>query len=82
MGKLTAMHIHRRSDRATARTPKPMLMVDGSNDVFRPKDVPFGGVVYKFAYLGAWLPKTHKFGGKTGNPMHCKHQKTKSTITF
>jgi hypothetical protein len=30
-------------DRATARTAEPILMVDGSNDVFSRKEVPFGG---------------------------------------
>jgi hypothetical protein len=30
-------------DRATARTAEPILMVDGSNDVFSRKKVPFGG---------------------------------------
>jgi amino acid permease len=32
-------------DRATARTAEPILMVDGSNDVFSRKEVPFGGHV-------------------------------------
>jgi hypothetical protein len=30
-------------DRATDRTSEPILMVDGSNDVFSRKAVPFGG---------------------------------------
>ena len=32
-------------DRATDRTAEPILMVDGSNDVFSRKEVPFGGHV-------------------------------------
>jgi hypothetical protein len=30
-------------DRATARTAEPILMVDGSNDVFSRIEIPFGG---------------------------------------
>jgi hypothetical protein len=30
-------------DQATDRTAEPILMVDGSNDVFSRKEVPFGG---------------------------------------
>ncbi len=30
-------------DRATDRTAEPILMVDGSNDVFSPEEVPFEG---------------------------------------
>ena len=32
-------------DRATDRTAEPILMVDGSNDMFSRKEVPFGGHV-------------------------------------
>ena len=32
-------------DRATAQTAEPILMVDGSNDVFSCKEVPFVGHV-------------------------------------
>ena len=32
-------------DRATAQTAEPMLLVDGLNDVFSRKKVPFGGHV-------------------------------------
>ena len=34
-------------DKATARTAGPILMVDGSNDVFSRKEVPFGGHVIR-----------------------------------
>ncbi len=50
-------------DRATARTAGPILMVDGSNDAVRPKEVHFGALVNKFQNLGAWLPKP-KFGAR------------------
>ena len=53
-----------RSDRATARTTGRISMVEGSNDVFRPKHVPFRGLDEKFHNLGALAPKTLKFGAQ------------------
>ncbi len=50
-------------DQATARTAERILMVNGSNDAFPPKDVPFGGRVKKFQNLGAWRPKNPKIWG-------------------
>ena len=41
------------------------------------------GVSFKNLHIwGRGSPKPHKIGGKIGNPMHYKHQETKSTINF
>jgi hypothetical protein len=33
---------------STGQTGEPIFMVDGSNDAFRPKEVPFRGLIEKF----------------------------------
>jgi hypothetical protein len=49
-------------DRATDRTAERKMLVDGSNDVFPRKEVPFGGVVNMWPQLWAWFPsKTPNF---------------------
>ena len=45
----------------TARTEKPIFMVDGSKRVFWFKEVPFGGLVENWTKLGAWQPKNAYF---------------------
>jgi hypothetical protein len=47
-------------DRATARTTEPTSMVDGSNDVFSRKEVPFGGHVTQ--NVGVAAKKTLNLG--------------------
>ena len=45
----------------TAQTTEPISMVDGSNDVFSRKEVPFGGHVITWPEMWAWHPKNPLF---------------------
>jgi hypothetical protein len=45
---------------STGRTGKPISMVDGSNDAFPPKEVPFWVSLKKFDLTGSVTPKTAK----------------------
>ena len=45
------------SSSRTARTKRPIFMVDGSTRAFWRKEVPFGGMVENWTKLGAWQPK-------------------------
>ena len=48
-------------DTPTAQTTEPILMVDGSNGVFPPKEVPLGGRVAVAQKMWAWHPKNPLF---------------------
>jgi hypothetical protein len=45
---------------STGQTGKPISMVEGSNDAFPPKEVPFGVSLKKFEFTGSITPKTAK----------------------
>jgi hypothetical protein len=45
---------------STGQTGEPISMVDGSNDAFPPKEVPFRGLIEKFDFTGSVTPKTAK----------------------
>jgi hypothetical protein len=45
---------------STGQTGKPISMVDGSNDAFPPKEVPFWGLIKKIEFTGSITPKTAK----------------------
>ena len=46
-----------------ARKRGPILTIYTSYDVFPPKDVPFGGLVYTAPHFGGKIPKNPSFGG-------------------
>jgi hypothetical protein len=48
-------------DGATARTAEPILMVDGSKDVFSSEEVPLRGHIVTWSKMWAWLPKNPLF---------------------
>jgi hypothetical protein len=45
---------------STGRTGKPISMIDGSNDAFPPKEVPFRGLIEKFDLTGSVTPKNRQ----------------------
>jgi hypothetical protein len=45
---------------STGQTGKPISMVEGSNDAFPPKEVPFWGLIEKILVYGSVTPKTAK----------------------
>jgi hypothetical protein len=45
---------------STGQTGKPISVVEGSNDAFPPKEVPFWGLIEKFEFTGLITPKTAK----------------------
>jgi hypothetical protein len=45
---------------STGQTDKPISMVEGSNDAFPPKEVPFWVSLKKFEFTGSITPKTAK----------------------
>jgi hypothetical protein len=49
---------------STGQTGEPISMVDGSNDAFPPKEVPFRGLIEKFDLMWSVTPKSRqKVGG-------------------
>jgi hypothetical protein len=54
---------------STGQTGKPISMIDGSNDAFSPKEVPFGVSLKKFEFAGSVTPKNdQKVGVVYGFP--------------
>jgi hypothetical protein len=53
---------------STGQTGKLISMVDGSNDAFPPKEVPFGVSLKKFEFTGSITPKPPKVGVVYGFP--------------
>ena len=47
-----------------ARTCGPILTIYTSYDVFPPKDVPFGGLVYTAPHFGGKIPQKPQFWGR------------------
>jgi hypothetical protein len=45
---------------STDQTGKPISIVDGSNNAFPPKEVPFRVSLKKFDFVGSVTPKTAK----------------------
>jgi hypothetical protein len=45
---------------STGQTGEPISMIDGSNDAFPPKEVPFRDLIDKFDFTGSVTPKTAK----------------------
>jgi hypothetical protein len=45
---------------STGQTGEPISMVDGSNDAFPPKEVPFRGLIEKFDFTGSVTPKNRQ----------------------
>jgi hypothetical protein len=45
---------------STGQTGKPISMVDGSNDAFPPKEVPFWVSLKKFEFTGSVTPKNRQ----------------------
>jgi hypothetical protein len=45
---------------STGQTGKPISMVEGSNDAFPPKEVPFGVSLKKFDFTGSVTPKNRQ----------------------
>jgi hypothetical protein len=45
---------------STGQTGAPISMVDGSNDAFPPKEVPFGVSLQKFDLTGSVTPKSRQ----------------------
>jgi hypothetical protein len=45
---------------STGQTGEPISMVDGSNDAFPPKEVPFWGLIEKFDFTGSVTPKNRQ----------------------
>jgi hypothetical protein len=48
---------------STGQTGKPISMVEGSNDAFPPKEVPFGVSLKKFEFTGSITPKIRQKEG-------------------
>ena len=46
------------------RTRGPILTIYTSYDVFPPKDVPFGGLVYTAPHFGGKIPQKPQFWGR------------------
>jgi hypothetical protein len=58
---------------STGRTGKPISMVDGSNDAFLPKEVPFWGLIKKLWLCGVSNPeKPRKSGRGLWFPSHIR----------
>jgi hypothetical protein len=54
---------------STGQTGKPISMVEGSNDAFQPKEVPFWGLIEKLRVYGVSKPrKPPKVGVVYGFP--------------
>jgi hypothetical protein len=45
---------------STGRTGEPIFMVEGSNDAFPSKEVPFLGLIDKFEFTGSVTPKNRQ----------------------
>jgi hypothetical protein len=45
---------------STGQTGEPILMVEGSNDEFPPKEVPFEVALKKFEFMGSITPKSRQ----------------------
>jgi hypothetical protein len=45
---------------STGQTGKPISMVEGSNDAFSPKEVPFGVSLKNFDFTGSITPKNRQ----------------------
>jgi hypothetical protein len=61
---------------STGQTGKPISRVDGSNDAFPPKEVPFRGLIEKFEFTGSVIFQNrqkvrvvHAFPDKLGESM-------------
>jgi hypothetical protein len=48
---------------STGQTGETISMVEGSNDAFPPKEVPFRGLIKKFDFTGSVTPKSRQKGG-------------------